>query len=129
MNTSLRTELIQYVSQTYGIEPEYPWRDEPNYVVLRHGHNLKWFGVIMNVPKSRLFKQTPKENESCLNKDVDILNVKCEPDLVRSLTLNNPGFLPAYHMNHQHWVSILLDGTVSLDDIFSLLSRSYDLTS
>ena len=37
-----------------------------------------------------------------------------------------PGFLPAYHMNKQNWISIILDGSVPDDKIFPLLELSYD---
>lgn len=38
------------------------------------------------------------------------------------------GFFPAYHMNKENWISILLDGTVSADEIEPLLELSYQLT-
>lgn len=38
------------------------------------------------------------------------------------------GFFPAYHMNKENWISILLDGTVSADEIKPLLELSYQLT-
>ena len=36
------------------------------------------------------------------------------------------GFRPAYHMNKNHWISILLNDSVSDDQIFPLLELSYD---
>jgi len=33
----------------------------------------------------------------------------------------SPGFLPGYHMNKKNWLSILLDGTVSDDQILIIL--------
>lgn len=51
------------------------------------------------------------------------------PDLVQSLIHDNPGFRPAYHMNKQRWVSILLDGSVDIDNIRTLIDTSYDLTT
>mgnify|MGYP002554662185 CR=1 FL=1 len=57
---------------------------------------------------------------------VDILNVKCDPRMVGSL-LGTTGFLPAYHMNKDKWISILLDGSVSKEEIFPLIDESYNL--
>lgn len=37
------------------------------------------------------------------------------------------GFLPGYHMNKQHWITILLDGTVGESKILDFLNMSYDL--
>ena len=37
------------------------------------------------------------------------------------------GFLSGYHMNKQHWITILLDGTVGESKILDFLNMSYDL--
>lgn len=58
---------------------------------------------------------------------VEVLNVKCDPELASILRDEN-GILPAYHMNKEHWISILLDGSVSMEEIFQLLDTSYHLT-
>ena len=38
------------------------------------------------------------------------------------------GILPAYHMNKEHWITILLDGTVPEQKICDLIDISFDLT-
>ena len=43
--------------------------------------------------------------------------------------LSTKGFLPAYHMNKNHWVSIVLDGSVPDDQITPLLELSYDIVA
>ena len=57
----------------------------------------------------------------------DILNIKCDPFLIGSLR-GRLGFLPAYHMNKDKWLTILLDGSADSETITSLLALSYDLT-
>jgi len=37
------------------------------------------------------------------------------------------GFLPGYHMNKEHWITMLMDGTVSEAKILDFLDMSYDL--
>ncbi|MBR0093010.1 MAG: MmcQ/YjbR family DNA-binding protein [Lachnospiraceae bacterium] len=59
--------------------------------------------------------------------DVDILNVKCDPEMGIHMRKQD-GILPAYHMNHAQWLSILLDGTVPLKTVCNLLDISYELT-
>ena len=39
------------------------------------------------------------------------------------------GYLPAYHMNKSHWISILLGGAVEAEEIKNLLEMSYEMTS
>ena len=58
-------------------------KHSPKSAVLRH-KNGKWYAVLMQVEKSRL----GLEEESM----VDIINVKCEPDMVGLLT-QTYGFL------------------------------------
>ena len=112
-----RQELFSWVKKQYKTEPDHPWMDENT--VLRHKENKKWYGLVMEVEKSKL----GMDDDST----VDILNVKCEPLLVDSLR-TQPGFHPAYHMNKDKWISIRLDGSVPDDEIKNLIALSYELT-
>ncbi|MEE0775671.1 MAG: MmcQ/YjbR family DNA-binding protein [Bacillota bacterium] len=114
-----RNDIFQYAKESFGTIPEFLWRKSPNYAVLRHSNNSKWYAVIMDVPGQRL-GLTDSEKK-------DILNVKCPPMLIDAF-LNREGFLPAYHMNKRNWLSILLDGTVPNKEILDLLSLSFDMT-
>ena len=60
--------------------------------------------------------------------DVDILNVKCEPIIMGSFR-GKPGFCPAYHMNKDKWITILLDGSAKQEDIKALIAMSYTMTA
>ena len=62
-----------------------------------------------------------------VDKIVDLLNVKCDPILIGSLR-QQKGYFPAYHMNKDSWISILLDGSVPSDEIKNLIEISYNLT-
>ena len=65
-----------------------------------------------------------------INKDgmVNIINLKNIPEMLGGLR-KDEGILPAYHMNKEHWITILLDGTVQKEKICDLIDISYDLTS
>ena len=112
-----RQDVLAFALEQYGTEPEYLWSSAPEYAVLRHW-NGKWYGVVMDVPRERL----GLSGQGC----VDILNVKCEPDVIGAFRQRD-GFLQAYHMNRSHWLTVLLDGTVDRETIVSLLDMSYDL--
>ena len=112
-----REEIFEYVKNQYGTVPEYLWETSPKSAVLRH-KNGKWYAVLMQVEKSRL----GLEEESM----VDIINVKCEPDMVGLLT-QTYGFLSGSHMNKKYWITMLLDGRVSEAKILDFLDLSYDL--
>lgn len=115
-----RKTLFGHVFERYGTDPDYLWPRYPGYAALRHpGKGGKWYAVVMDVPRKKL----GLEGEG----DVDVLNVKARPAQVAAL-LGEKGFLPAYHMNKTHWLSILLDGTVSLQKTLELLDASHALT-
>ena len=107
-NSINRDVILNYAFSTYGTEPEYPWESSPG----------KWYAIVMRVKRQIL----GLEGDGF----VDVMNVKCDPILVGSLRMQN-GFLPAYHMNKDKWISILLDGSVSKEEIFPLIDESYNL--
>lgn len=119
MLSSQRQQILDFASSNYGTEAEYLWRDYPRYAVLRHPRG-KWYGVIMDVPYSKL--------GVAKNGITDILVTKC-PQFMQKTFLGKSGFLPAYHMNKTHWITVLLDGSASLDDALTLLDMSYSSLS
>lgn len=56
----------------------------------------------------------------------DVLNLKLEPGLIEILR-PTAGYLPAYHMNKQHWLSLLIN-ELATAQIKDLLDMSYHLT-
>ena len=112
-------QLFKYAANTYGVEPDYPFSTAPTYAVLRHQSNRKWFALFGDVARFRLGLEGEEK--------VEIVNVKCDPVLSGSLRLEK-GYFPAYHMNHEGWLTILLDGTVPIEEITPLLDMSYELT-
>ncbi|MFR4147210.1 MAG: MmcQ/YjbR family DNA-binding protein [Mediterraneibacter gnavus] len=113
-----REEIYEYVKKQYGTVLEYLWKESPESVVLRH-QNGKWYAVLMQVEKSRLGLEGDTK--------VDIIDVKCDPDMVGLFDIRSYGFLPGYHMNKKYWITMLLDGTVSEAKILDFLDMSYDL--
>lgn len=114
-----RQAIFDYVNKAYRTTPEYLWAKYPEYAVLRHTDNKKWYAAIMNISKDKLgFDSTA---------NIDIMNIKCEPEMIGSLQMTK-GIFPAYHMNKGHWISVALDGSVDEDMIYHLLDMSFDLT-
>ena len=112
-----QNRIMRHIEKRYGCEPEYLWAKYPDYAVFRHPATKKWFAAFLGAPRNKL---------GLSGEDVTtVLNVKCSPLMIGSL-LSELGFLPAYHMNKNTWISILLDDSVSDDKIASLLELSYD---
>lgn len=116
----LRDDVFQWALDTYGAQPQYLWARYPDYAVLRHENGGKWFALIGGVKRSAL----GLDGEEI----VDIVDVKCEPEEIDFL-IQQPGFFHGYHMNKNHWLTILLDGSVELETVFSFISHSFELTA
>ena len=116
-----REDIFQYARETYGVEADYPFPKFPDYPVLRHTDNKKWFGLIMDVPREKL-GLSGKEY-------VDVLNVKLDDPMLIDVLVREPGYSHGYHQSRGHWVSILLDGTVPKNEIFRWLDLSYKNTA
>lgn len=114
-----RQEIFAYVKEKFDTEPDYPWFKYPDYVVFRHDGGGKWYGLIMNVPRIKL--------DLTGKRSVEILDLKCEAALNSALR-GQQGILPAYHMNKEHWITIVLDSPFLKEEIYNLINFSYDLT-
>lgn len=120
MIKSYREELLRWAEEQYGTTPEHLWAAYPDYEVLRRTDSGKWYALIAGVQRGKLGLDGEER--------VDILNVKCDSRMIGSL-LSETGFLPAYHMSRNHWITILLDGSVKPEQFYPLLEMSYDLVA
>ena len=115
--SSQRERITQYIQDTYRTQAEYLWADSPGNAIFRHSASRKWYAAMMRVLPEKLGLA---EGEA-----LDVMDIKCSTIMIGSL-LSIKGFLPAYHMNKNHWISILLNDSVSDDQIIPLLELSYD---
>ncbi|MCM1495835.1 MAG: MmcQ/YjbR family DNA-binding protein [Bacteroides sp.] len=104
-----RSEVIKHCLTYKNVYEDYPFHD-PNWCVIRHSENKKVFAWIFD-------------------KDGHVwMNVKADPEWRDFWRQAYQSVLPAYHLNKQHWNSIILDGTVPEKDIKRMIAESYDLT-
>lgn len=59
---------------------------------------------------------------------IDVVNLKADPGFIAFMA-GQEGILPAYHMNKNHWITVLLDGSVSLEDLKLYIDKSYQLVT
>lgn len=114
-----RADILRYADENYNTKPEHLWPEYPTTEILRHERNRKWYALITDVPGNKVGLEG--------NEPVDILNVKCEPDMVLALS-SQEGFSRAYHMNKKHWLTVILNGTIADDEVYHLLDTSYEMT-
>ena len=93
-------DVFAYAAEKYGIQPEYPWVRYPEYAALRHRDNQKMFALMGHIEKSRL-----------------------------GLPGTESVDMRAYHIRSGNWITVLLDGTVPLQDICRWLDVSFLATA
>lgn len=105
-----REKIINYIKEKYDANPEYLWDDTPDAAIFRHKNNKKWFALIMNV------------------KNEEYINVKTNPDYSDLLRNTYDYVIPAYHMNKEHWNTVIISKGVNETLLYELIDQSYELT-
>lgn len=116
----MRDRIFAYIKKKYKATPEYPWGEDDG-AVLRHSDNRKWFALVMCVGREKLGLAGDGQ--------VDVVNLKIEDRMFKDVLMQDKGILPAYHMNKEHWITVLLDGTVEEEQICSLIDLSFAATA
>ena len=116
---SQSNRLTKLIKLQYGDAPELLWEDSPGYGVFRNSQNKKWYALISRVDKSKIDRESSGE--------VEILNIKLDKNEVEE-KLKLKGFYPAYHMNKKSWITIILDDSISDEEIMDLIAKSYDFS-
>ena len=58
----------------------------------------------------------------------DCNNLKCDPEYAIELREKYDGTItPGYHMNKKHWNTVILDGTIPVNELERMIDRSYGL--
>ncbi|MDE7158580.1 MAG: MmcQ/YjbR family DNA-binding protein [Clostridiales bacterium] len=118
MHGAVAEQLILYVKEKYGDELEYLWQDEN--AVWRRRDNQKWYGALLTC-SARKFGIDSDEK-------VEILDFRMRPEILDELA-DEKKIFRGYHMNKKHWATVLLNGSVDLQEICALLDESYRLAA
>lgn len=111
------SRITNYIENKYSVKPEFLWDNTPEHGVFRNKNNNKWFGIIMSIDRSKIEKKTG---------EIEIINIKNEEDEINKL-ITKKGFYKAYHMNKKNWISIILDDTLSDNEIIKQIDNSYNI--
>ena len=55
------------------------------------------------------------------------ISLKCVPEVAVKLRLEHPAITAGYHLNKQHWNTVVIDGSVPDRLIVDMIEDSYDL--
>lgn len=159
MTSKLLLQIRKYILATYSVKEEHPWASDPDNAIFRDPSSDKWFALYMSVKRKNLAlrenaSRTPErlggalddfvsrrnsgnEKDDTLSRRnsgnaddtvVDVLTLKADPGFIAFMA-GQEGILPAYHMNKNHWITVLLDGTVSLEDLKLYIDKSHQLVT
>ena len=122
--------VINHIKTEYGAEPEFLWPEKyPSYCVFRHGDNRKWFALVTTISSKSLGIQGSKLGNGGEGHDnVEIINLKFDENQTYDFAETGDHIFPAYHMNKDNWITVVLDGGLSDEMVFGLISKSYLLT-
>lgn len=111
-------ELINYVRQKYGDELEFLWGKSPGNAIWRRKDTAKWYAAVLTLAKNKL-------GIDC-EESAEIIDLRAEPQKIKELLLKS-GYYPGWHMNKNHWYTIILDGSVETEMICRCIDESYRL--
>lgn len=116
--SNMTKALIAHVRDIYGDEPEFLWEKFPDNAIWRRKDNRKWYGALLTVSKKKLGLES--------DEIVEIIDLREQPEMIKSL-LEQDNYYPGWHMNKNHWYTILLDGKVPFDEICRRIDVSYKI--
>ncbi|MDE6024344.1 MAG: MmcQ/YjbR family DNA-binding protein [Lachnospiraceae bacterium] len=110
--------LISYVREKYGDELEFLWPKSPDNAIWRRKDNKKWYGILLTIQKSKLGLDSQEI--------VEVIDLRAKPEELESL-VDGKLYFPGWHMNKKHWYTMILDGSISYDEVCRRVDKSYEL--
>ena len=110
--------VINYVKEKYGDELEFLWEKFPNCAAVRRKDDRKWYGLIFSISKKKLGLSS--------DETVEAIDLRLKPELVAE-TVDNVKYFPGWHMNKKSWYTMILDGSVPLEELCRRIDDSYEL--
>ena len=117
-NVKQTGDLVNYIKTTYQVEPEFLWDSTPDGFIFRRKDNRKWFALFLTVKRDRL-SLSGKEKES-------IVVFRADPAQI-PLIIDQKKYFAGYHMNKKHWLTAILNGSISLEELALRIDESYRL--
>ena len=114
-------DVLRYVKERYNSTIVKPFKTNPDIKALVTTKN-KWYALFLDVEYSKLQK------DSLVDSKVKIINLKHLSSEI-STVINNRNIFPSYHMNKNHWISVVLDNNIDIEYVKELIELSYNLVN
>lgn len=112
-------EVISYIQEKYGNKLEFLWEKFDNNAIWRNKQNNKWYGILLTLSERKLGIES--------DEIVEAIDLRYQKDKIESI-LDNTKIFPGYHMNKKSWITIKLDESLDITEIFNLIDNSYNLS-
>ncbi|MDE6727036.1 MAG: MmcQ/YjbR family DNA-binding protein [Oscillospiraceae bacterium] len=110
--------LTVYVRERYGRELEFLWDKFEGAAVWRRGDTNKWFAAVLTISRRKLGLDS--------DEIVEIIDLRLPPEEMAAL-VDGKRYFGGWHMNKKHWYTIILDGSVSFEELCRRIEVSYSL--
>ena len=114
-------DVLRYVKERYNSTTVKPFKTNPDIKALVTPKG-KWYALFLDVEYNKLKK------DSLVDSKVKIVNLKHIPSKI-STVIDNRNIFPAYHMNKNHWISVVLDNNIDIEYVKELIELSYNLVN
>lgn len=111
-------QLDELILTRYEAESDHSFEDDRSVTVFKQSDNKKWFAATKNIGCRSVGVVRSGR--------IDIVNLRLSPRDITSLRTRE-GFRPAWRMNQNAWITILLDGSVPDEEVLRCLDTSFAL--
>lgn len=81
--------------------------------------NNKWYGALLVLSERKLGITSDKV--------IDIIDLRYQKEKIKEI-IDCKKIFPGYHMNKDNWITIRLDGSMNIKEIFKLIDNSYAIS-
>lgn len=106
----MHKQLEKYCLSKKGATQEYPFGPDP---------------AVMKVG-GKMFALLPVPGNSGESSTISI-SLKCDPVIAENLREQHACVTAGYHLNKKHWNTVVVDGSLPMDDLRAMIDHSYDL--
>ena len=114
-------DVLRYVKERYNSTTVKPFKTNPDIKALVTPKG-KWYALFLDVKYNKLKK------DSLVNSKVKVINLKHISSKISTIT-DDRNIFPSYHMNKNHWISVVLDNNIDIEYVKELIELSYNLVN
>lgn len=114
-------DVLRYVKERYNSTTVKPFKTNLDIKALVTPKG-KWYALFLDVEYNKLKK------DSLVNSKVKVINLKHISSKISTIT-DDRNIFPSYHMNKNHWISVVLDNNIDIEYVKELIELSYNLVN